>query len=119
MPTLVLVIVQLLSKLSKNPDRIFPESDAETAFAAGGQQVTIPNGCDQNFLSEITNTIRSFIATTNSLTSFLGVYVDAVQNFISDINRLISKTGAIIMGIMKKIFNNLRDRLMKWLGKQV
>lgn len=106
------------SKASKNPDRIFPESDAETAFAAGGQQVTIPNGCDQNFLSEITNTIRSFIATTNSLTSFLGVYVDAVQNFISDINRLISKTGAIIMGIMKKIFNNLRDRLMKWLGKR-
>ena len=118
MPTLVLVIVQLLLQTSKNPDRIFPESDAETAFAAGGQQVTIPNGCDQNFLSEITNTIRSFIATTNSLTSFLGVYVDAVQNFISDINRLISKTGAIIMGIMKKIFNNLRDRLMKWLGKR-
>jgi len=103
---------------SKNPDQIYPESDAETAFAGGGTQTSIPNGCESNFLSEITNAIRSFIATTNSLTAFLGVYVDAVQNFVQDIGRLVSKTGAIILGIMKKVFNNLRDRLMKWLGKR-
>ena len=109
---------KLSSGAAKNPDQIFPESDAETQFAAGGQKTTIPNGCEQNFLSDITNTIRSFIATTNSLTEFLGVYVDAVQNFVEDIGRIISKTGQIIMGIMKKIFNNLRDRLMKWLGKR-
>lgn len=101
-----------------NTDQIFPESDADTQFARGGTTVTKPNGCENNTLSEITNAIRSFIATVNSLTSFLGKYIDSVNNAIEDIKRIIRKTKLIIMGAIKKIMKNLRNKLLKMLGKR-
>jgi len=100
----------------QDKDALSKESVADTQFGEP-LNVQIPNGCDQDWFSEITNTIRSFLTTVNSLTSFLGTYVSAVQNALQDIQRLVRKSGLIIIGIIKKILNNLRKKLIKRIVK--
>ena len=78
---------------------------------------TASNACEDDAISEITHTIGSFVKTINSLTSFAGVYVDAAQNFIADIDRLVGKASRLILGAIKNIIRRLRDKVMKYLGK--
>ena len=94
------------------------ETSADTKFGEP-TEVSIPNGCDDDWFAEITNTIRSFITTTNSLVNFLGTYVNAVQNALQDLQNIIRKSGLIILGIIKKILNNLRKKFIKWLTKSL
>ena len=101
---------------SNDQDRLVKESAADTEFGSS-TDTTIPNGCEDGFLSEITNAIRSFLKTVNSLTSFLGVYVNSVKNLLTDIKNVVRKSGLIILGIIKKILNRLREKFIKWVAK--
>jgi len=78
---------------------------------------TASNGCEDDAISTITHTIGSFIKTINSLTEFAGTYINAAQNFVADLNRLIGKATRIILGAIKSIIRRLRDKVMKYLGK--
>tara|TARA_B100000131_G_scaffold54079_1_gene48992 strand:- start:1102 stop:3636 length:2535 start_codon:yes stop_codon:yes gene_type:complete len=78
---------------------------------------TASNGCEDDSISTITHTIGSFIKTINSLTEFAGTYIDAAQNFVADLGRLIGKATRLIMGAIKNIIRRLRDKVMKYLGK--
>ncbi len=78
---------------------------------------TASNGCTDDSISQITHTIGSFIKTINSLTSFAGTYIDAAQNFVADIERLVGKASRLILGAIKNIIRRLRDKVMKYLGK--
>tara|TARA_Y100000022_G_scaffold172337_1_gene159259 strand:+ start:114 stop:2684 length:2571 start_codon:yes stop_codon:yes gene_type:complete len=76
------------------------------------------NGCENDAISKITHAIGSFLKTINALTEFAGTYVDAVNNLIADISRILNKTTRLIVGAIKWLVNELRDKIMKFLNKR-
>ena len=52
------------------------------------------------------------------LTSLTGTYVDLVNNLIADISRILNKTTRLIVGAIKWLVNELRDKIMKFLNKR-
>ena len=100
-------------------DIITKESAAEKEFGNPLGPITKDNGCEEGWLADITNAIRSFITTTNSLTAFLGAYVNAAKNVLSDLKNVIRKAGLIILGIIKRVLNRLREKFVKWIAKKL
>jgi hypothetical protein len=74
---------------------------------------TIPNGCQNNLIGQITQALQDFMAITNGLDSFLGTYIDPVLNEIADITNIIRNTARSITGVVKLIINNLRNTIFK------
>jgi hypothetical protein len=72
-----------------------------------------PNGCQNNLIGQITQGLQDFIAFTNGLDQYLGVYIDPVLNEIVDIANAIRNIARQIVGIIKLIINNLRDTIFK------
>jgi hypothetical protein len=72
-----------------------------------------PNGCQNNLIGQITQGLQDFIAFTNGLDQYLGVYIDPVLNEIVDIANSIRNVARQIGGIIKLIINNLRDTIFK------
>ena len=72
-----------------------------------------PNGCQNNLIGQITQGLQDFIAFTNGLDQYLGVYIDPVLNEIVDIANSIRNIARQIGGIIKLIINNLRDTIFK------
>ena len=86
---------------------------ADTAFTH-----TASNACENDSISKITHAIGSFLKTINSLTQFAQIYVDAAQNLVADIRRVLGKTTRIIIGAVKWLVNQIRDKVMCFLGKR-
>ena len=72
-----------------------------------------PNGCQNNLIGQITQALQNFIAVTNGLDQYLGVYIDPVLNEIVDIGQSIANVARQIGGIVKLIINNLRNTIFK------
>jgi hypothetical protein len=75
-----------------------------------------PSGCQNNLISQITQGIQDFIAFTNGLDRYLGVYINPILNEVVDIANSISQCANQIIGIVKLIINSLRDTIFKCLG---
>ena len=75
-----------------------------------------PNGCENNLIGQITQGLQNFIAVTNGLDKYIGVYVDPILNEIVDIGNSIKSCARQIGGIVKLIINNLRGTIMKCIG---
>ena len=73
----------------------------------------IPNGCENNLISQITQGLQDFIAVTNGLDKYLSTYIDPVLNEIVDIGNSIKNCARQIGGIIKLIINNLRNAIFK------
>jgi hypothetical protein len=71
------------------------------------------NGCQNNLIGQITQTLQDFIAFTNGLDQYLGTYIDPVLNEIVDIGQSIANCARQIGGIVKLIINNLRNTIFK------
>ena len=76
-------------------------------------EITIPNGCQNGLIGDISQALQSFMAITNGLDQYLNVYVDSVLNEIVDIQNQIRNTARSILGIIKLIINNLRNTIFK------
>ena len=75
-----------------------------------------PNGCENNLIGQITQGLQDFIAVTNGLDQYIGVYIDPVLNEIVDIGNSIKDCARQIGGIIKLIINNLRNTIFKCIG---
>ena len=102
--------------------RVFPQYGDRLQFDASSIwqvakkadiEITIPSGCQNGLIGDITQALQSFMAITNGLDRYLNVYVDTVLNEIVDIGNQIRKTARSILGIVKLIINNLRNTIMK------
>lgn len=102
--------------------RVFPQYGDRLQFDAASIwqvakkadiEITIPNGCQNGLIGDITQALQSFMAITNGLDQYLNVYVDAVLNEIVDIGNQILNTARSILGIVKLIINNLRNTIFK------
>lgn len=76
------------------------------------------NACENDAISKITHAIGSFLKTINSLQKFGSTYINAAQNFVADVRRIISRASRIIVGAMKMILNSVRDKIFKFLNKR-
>tara|TARA_B100001939_G_scaffold136824_1_gene118807 strand:- start:2937 stop:5696 length:2760 start_codon:yes stop_codon:yes gene_type:complete len=76
------------------------------------------NACENDAISKITHAVGSFLKTINSLQQFGQVYINAAQNFVADVRRIIGKASRLIVGAMKMILNTMRDKIFKFLGKR-
>ncbi len=76
------------------------------------------NPCENDAISKVTHAIGSFLKTINSLQKFGSTYINAAQNFVADIRRIVGKASRLIVGAMKMILNTLRDKIFKFLGKR-
>jgi len=102
--------------------RVFPQYGDRLQFDAASIwqvakkadiEITIPNGCQNGLIGDITQALQSFMAITNGLDQYLNVYVDTVLNEIVDIQNQIRNTARSILGIVKLIINNLRNTIFK------
>jgi Cys-rich repeat protein len=102
--------------------RVFPQYGDRLQFDASSIwqvakkadiSITIPSGCQNGLIGDITQGLQDFMAITNGLDRYLNVYVDTVLNEIVDIRNQIRKTARSILGIVKLIINNLRNTIMK------
>ena len=102
--------------------RVFPQYGDRLQFDAASIwqvakkadiEITIPNGCQNGLIGDISQALQSFMAITNGLDQYLNVYVDAVLNEIVDIQNQIRNTARSILGIVKLIINNLRNTIFK------
>ena len=75
--------------------------------------LTIPNGCQNNLIGQITQALQDFMAVTNGLDKYLHTYTDPVLNEIADITNIIRNTARSITGVVKLIINNLRNTIFK------
>lgn len=78
--------------------------------------ITGSNGCGDNILSQLTNTLQSFIGLVNGLEKTALGFIDPIQNTIVDIGQIIKKVSRSIASIMKLIINGMRDMMMKLVG---
>jgi hypothetical protein len=76
-------------------------------------EITIPNGCQNGLIGDISQALQSFMAITNGLDQYLNVYVDTVLNEIVDIGNQIRNAARSILSIVKLIINNLRNTILK------
>jgi hypothetical protein len=74
---------------------------------------TIPNGCQNNLIGQISQSLQSFVAITNGLDKYLNVYIDPVLNEITNIASQIKNTARSIVGVIKLIINTLRNTIFK------
>lgn len=102
--------------------RVFPQYGDRLQFDAASIwqvakkadiEITIPNGCQNGLIGDISQALQSFMAITNGLDQYLNVYVDTVLNEIVDIGNQIRNTARSILGIVKLIINNLRNTIFK------
>lgn len=102
--------------------RVFPQYGDRLQFDAASIwqvakkadiEITIPNGCQNGLIGDITQALQSFMAITNGLDQYLNLYVDTVLNEIVDIGNQIRNTARSILGIVKLIINNLRNTIFK------
>lgn len=91
---------------------------ASQAFANLGYTHTASNACENDSISKITHAIGSFLKTVNTLTLFAQTYIDAAQNLVADIRRILTKTTRLIVGAVKWLVNLIRDKIMCLLGKR-
>lgn len=105
--------------------RVFPQYGDRLQFDASSIwqvakkadiEITIPSGCQNGLIGDITQGLQDFMAITNGLDKYLNVYVDTVLNEIVDIGNQIRKTARSILGIVKLIINNLRNTIFKCIG---
>jgi hypothetical protein len=102
--------------------RVFPQYGDRLQFDAASIwqvakkadiEITIPNGCQNGLIGDISQALQSFMAITNGLDQYLNVYVDTVLNEIVDIGNQIRNTARSILSIVKLIINNLRNTIFK------
>jgi hypothetical protein len=102
--------------------RVFPQYGDRLQFDASSiwqvakkadVEITIPNGCQNGLIGDISQALQSFMAITNGLDRYLNVYVDTVLNEIVDIGNQIRNTARSILSIVKLIINNLRNTIFK------
>ena len=102
--------------------RVFPQYGDRLQFDAASIwqvakkadiEITIPNGCQNGLIGDITQALQSFMAITNGLDQYLNVYVDTVLNEIVDIGNQIRNAARSILSIVKLIINNLRNTIFK------
>jgi hypothetical protein len=103
-------------------NRVFPQYGDRLQFDASciwqvakkaDIQITIPSGCQNGLIGDITQGLQDFMAITNGLDQYLNLYVDTVLNEIVDVGNQIRKTARSILGIVKLIINNLRNTIFK------
>ena len=75
--------------------------------------LTIPNGCQNNLIGQITQALQDFMAITNGLDKYLDTYIDPVLNEIANVGQIIRNTARSITGVVKLIINNLRNTIFK------
>ena len=75
--------------------------------------VTLPNGCQNDLIGQITQVLQDFMAVTNGLDKYLNKYIDPVLNEIVDIANIIGNTARSIGGVIKLIINSLRNTIFK------
>jgi hypothetical protein len=102
---------------NRNGDRLVGEAQSSRALEKKCDATyTIPNGCKNNLISEITRYLQDFISFTNGLDNYIGVYIDPIINEIVDITNEIRKFSSQICGIIRLIINNLRTAIFKAIG---
>lgn len=100
-------------------DQLFMEDASLGAFFKPFKDVgpiTSSNGCGDNILSQLTNTLQSFIGLVNGLEKTALGFIDPIRNTIVDIGQIIKKVARSIASIMKLIVNGMRDMMMKLVG---
>lgn len=101
-------------------DELFYDDIADIGFNksfADAGPVEGENGCGNNFLSQITSALQSFIGFVNGLESTALGFIDPIRNKIVDIQQSIQKVGRLIASIMKFVINGMRDMIIKLVGK--
>jgi hypothetical protein len=100
-------------------DKFFPCDKALNIGWRTAAAVTIisENGCDDNIIGKITRAIQNFIAVVGGLESYLSTYIDPVLNTFVDIANEIKRTARIITGAIKFLVNNMRDAIIKLVGR--
>jgi len=74
------------------------------------------NGCGDNILSQLTNTLQSFIGFVNGLEKTALGFIDPIRNTIVDIEQFIKRVARSIASIMKLVINGMRDMIIKLVG---
>ena len=101
-------------KFPQYGDRLIFESSSLWQVAKTADiTLTIPNGCQNNLIGQITQALQDFMAVTNGLDKYLHTYIDPVLNEIADITNIIRNTARSITGVVKLIINNLRNTIFK------
>ena len=101
-------------KFPQYGDRLIFESSSLWQVAKTADiTLTIPNGCQNNLIGQITQALQDFMAVTNGLDKYLHTYIDPVLNEIADVTNIIRNTARSITGVVKLIINNLRNTIFK------
>jgi hypothetical protein len=105
---------------SRPQDQLFGKDDrGEASFmkAFDGPPVEGDNGCGNNVLAQITNTLQSFIKTINGLEKTALGFIDPIRNAVVDVQQIVRSVTRIIASIMKWVINGMRDNIFKLIGK--
>jgi hypothetical protein len=101
-------------------DQLFYDEKAEVAFLSAFDKVgnvETDNGCGNNILSQITNTLQSFIKTVNGLEKTALGFIDPVRNVVVDVQQTVRSVARIVASIMKFVINGMRDSIFCLIGK--
>lgn len=101
-------------------DQLFYDEKAEAAFLSEYDKagnVTNDNGCGNNILAQITNTLQNFIKTINGLEKTALGFIDPIRNIVVDVQQIIRSVARIVASIMKFVINGMRDSIFKLVGK--
>lgn len=101
-------------------DQLFYGDKAEAAFLnefrkAG--KVEGDNGCGNNILSQITNTLQTFIQTINGLERTALGFIDPIRNTVVNVQQIVRSVSRLVASIMKFVINGMRDSMFKLIGK--
>lgn len=101
-------------------DQLYYNDKAEASFLWEFDKlgkVETDNGCGNNILSQITNTLQGFIKTVNGLEKTAIGFIDPVRNVVVDVQQTVRSVARIVASIMKFVINGMRDSIFKLIGK--
>lgn len=100
-------------------DKVFSEDSALNAALKEAMSVKIvrENGCSDNAIGKITQSLQDFVAVINGLQQYQSAYIDPILNKVVDITSQIKSTASKIAGILKSIVNVMRSTIMGLISK--
>lgn len=98
-------------------DRLFNKDKADQKFNNQFKKtVTNENGCTDNLIVQIKNVLKDFIRFLNGLEETVIGFIDPVRNVIVDIQSEVRKVARYVASLFKKVINEVRSTLMRWIG---
>lgn len=102
-----------------NPDTLFYKTKAELIFFHQFDiqpPVKGDNGCNNNIIAQITETLQNFIKFVNSLESTAYGFIDPLRNKLVNMRAVTLKVSRIIASIIKYAITGVRDQIFNLIG---